>query len=67
MALPFIASEVAAHRAATLNGLYAPVREIILAIDEIKAAWAGRDLDRMDVAVRRADRLVAVYIEGMER
>ncbi len=56
-----------AARDRLVNDLYPPVREVVLAVDEIKAAWDARDLDRLDRAVRRADKRVAEYVEVMSR
>jgi hypothetical protein len=49
-----------------IDGLFPPVARVVLAVDEIKAAWDVRDLDRMGRAVRLADRRVAEYIEQVQ-
>lgn len=56
-----------AARERLVNDLFPPVREIVLAVDEIKAAWAARDLERLGRAVRAGDRRVAEYLEAVQQ
>lgn len=49
-----------------LNALFPPVREMVRAVDEIKAAWAARDLDRIGRAIRDADGKVDDYLKAVQ-
>lgn len=59
--------EATAARDRLINSLYPPVREIVLAVDEIKAAWNARDLERMGRAVRAGNARVAEYLEAVQQ
>jgi hypothetical protein len=43
------------------------IREFVLAVDELRAAWTARDLERCERLMRKVEAREAAYLEEWER
>jgi hypothetical protein len=56
-----------AARTRLIHSLHPSIREFVLAVDELRAAWAVRDLERCERLMRKVEAREAAYLEEWER